>query len=101
MEGIAKTPSSPRSEPAAKPAIDELTRVCGARSSTPKSIEDDGNALMAPGFQKRVPEASIGAPVEAPPIERLTGPAPVKMMPIWACTGRAAVISTRKDRANF
>ena len=38
-------------EPDPRPVMDELRRVCGARSSTPKSIEDDGNALMEAGFQ--------------------------------------------------
>src|SRR5437667_452844 len=76
---------------------EDESRVCGYRSSTPKSIDEVGSPLIAAGFQYKAPEASTGMPVDAPPIERLTAPAPVKRMPICACTGATAHANTRRD----
>src|SRR5689334_702466 len=62
--------------------------VRGASSSKPNSVSLRPRALIVAGFQYNAPRASIGAAVEAPPIDRLIGPAPVSIRPIWAAAGR-------------
>src|SRR5579884_1581700 len=104
MFGSGNTPSSPLVEPdrptGGKPnprepagmLEDSLVRMYN--NSAPASSSEPGSPEMDAGFQYRAPLASMGAAVEAPPIERFTGPWPLRMYPVCPKAGplnRAAV----------
>ncbi|TXT25977.1 MAG: hypothetical protein FD138_2897 [Planctomycetota bacterium] len=77
MAGMADQPASPVAE---SPTFDDVL-TSGFSNSTPKPISLLESALIEPGFQCKAPIASSGAAVPAPPIDRLTGPIPVRAMP--------------------
>jgi hypothetical protein len=51
------------------------------------------------GFQRSAPAESIGAAVDAPPIDLLIGPAPSKAMPCaWIARGSTASTSNEETK---
>ena len=84
--------------PSAPAATLVATWLCGKSSSALASSSDRSRPDIVAGFQNKAPAASNGAAVDAPAIERLTGPVPDRIVPICALAAPAVATAERMAR---
>ena len=74
--GSGTVPGSDPVEPDPIPGMDESSTGSDSSSPRPTLSSEFGRPLIVAGFQAIALNASIGAAVDAPPIELFTGPNP-------------------------